>query len=812
MSNNNINIINNKNIDYNNINNNNNNYFETNNKISDNNNITNNIEINTIITDELYFHKLNFSLLYLISILVVCISSVYYYSLNNYNNRIYLSTNDLNINSNFPIYKIISKYTEGNKIFIELKLEYENKKSNNKILNEVLKCAFIFYSDTVNIKIFSSENNNNLNVNNNSNQNQNNINNYKESNIGIKIIDYPFSFKLFRKEDNSILFNSECSTYNNNIFFSVNYIQLCQKIYLKDYFYIGFENEYTTNVNNILKQNEKYLFLNKKGDNFPFYLTYNKNNYSSYGILLMSNDGLLKIDINNEEMNYELINDNSDINFYVFNGVSVKEVIMQLQNYIGMPTLPSYYVLDWNYFNERKKFFINNFIDLDKGIDGIVFNDVNIDDNINNNNENIIIDDGNYSLFLNMNVKSDILNEFNFIQLLQNNTFIMNYINIINILESKHYYSNSNLLRPLIFSTKSSIVSNRYSYKWFKNISFSYDDLYDIINKIKIQSLYGNPFFIIEFNNSNKNNNFYEYWLQLLALMPIVDFNGFDNNNNNDNDDNNNNIIEYKNLRYTFSLYLYSYFVIVCTEGGSIIRPIYFDLKTITYINDVITNNNQIMIGSDIMIYFNNFTYNNNKNYSILFPNEKFYDFYTGEYINKNGEGYYSIKVSKLLPIFLRGGKITPVQLYDNNNEYDLNNINMNIIKSKSIQLIISLDYNNQASGKIYLDDFYSLDSKNKKIYYKMLISVSQTTIEMSIFFKVYNFKYKLKNNLFNNEINKIIIYGFSKISIKKITIMNKNGRHLLNINNFERNNNKDIIIIKDISIPLDMDSKMLIL
>jgi hypothetical protein len=228
MSNNNINIIENKIIDDNNNINNNNEFFEINNKITDNNNIINNIEINTIITDELYFHKLNFSLLYLISILVVCISSVYYYSLNNYNNRIYLSTNDLNINSNFPIYKIISKYTEGNKIFIELKLEYENKKSNNKILYDNLKCAFIFYSDTVNIKIFSNENNNNNNIN-NSNQNQNNINNYKESNIGIKILDYPFSFKLYRKEDNSILFNSECSTYNNNIFFSVNYIQLCQK-------------------------------------------------------------------------------------------------------------------------------------------------------------------------------------------------------------------------------------------------------------------------------------------------------------------------------------------------------------------------------------------------------------------------------------------------------------------------------------------------------------------------------------------------------------------------------------------------------
>ena len=36
-------------------------------------------------------------------------------------------------------------------------------------------------------------------------------------------------------------------------------------------------------------------------------------------------------------------------------------------------------------------------------------------------------------------------------------------------------------------------------------------------------------------------------------------------------------------------------------------------------------------------------------------------------------------------------------------------------------------------------------------------------------FFRFYTFKYNLPIDLFNNCINKLIIYGFAKLSIKKI-------------------------------------------
>ena len=49
------------------------------------------------------------------------------------------------------------------------------------------------------------------------------------------------------------------------------------------------------------------------------------------------------------------------------------------------------------------------------------------------------------------------------------------------------------------------------------------------------------------------------------------------------------------------------------------------------------------------------------------------------------------------------------------------------------------------------------------------MINVSQRTTDISIFFRVYTFKYSLLCDLSNNCINKLIIYGFAKLSIKKI-------------------------------------------
>ena len=134
------------------------------------------------------------------------------------------------------------------------------------------------------------------------------------------------------------------------------------------------------------------------------------------------------------------------------------------------------------------------------------------------------------------------------------------------------------------------------------------------------------------------------------------------------------------------------------------------------------------------------------------------------------------------------------------------------LLLNKPIQIVISLDNNLQATGRIYFDNLNNTDARNKKIYYKMLISFSQRTLDTSIFFKAYSFKYKIPQNLFNNSINKIFIYGFSKFGVKKLTIMNKNGRIQLDKTSYTFMQSNDILIIKDISIPLDMDTKILIL
>ena len=260
-------------------------------------------------------------------------------------------------------------------------------------------------------------------------------------------------------------------------------------------------------------------------------------------------------------------------------------------------------------------------------------------------------------------------------------------------------------------------------------------------------------------------------------------------------------------------LYFYTYYIVIASEGGTFIRPLYFDLKTRNYTEQLLFNEKQIMLGSNMMIvpiYEKNQT-----NISLYFPYEKFYDFYSGELINRNGEGYYNVIYKDYLkiPIFLRGGKITPFQLMDIS-ENELSNIEFStqLLLDKPIQIIISLDNNFQASGRIYFDNLNNTDARSKKIYYKMLISVSQRTTDVSIFFKVYSFKYKIPQNLFNNSINKIFIYGFSKIGVKKLTIMNKNGRIQLDKTSYSFMQSNDILIIKDISIPLDMDTKILIL
>ena len=787
------------------------------------------------------YHNIYFALLYLISIFIVAISCAYYFSYNNYNNRIFLNTSKAILPEQYPFYKIVSKYTKGNFIYIKLQLVELSQDKNNENIAEIknLDAIFEFFLDSVNFKIYSEQTQSNLeeekiyNLNDIDYTNSNKkINNYKDSNINITFSHYPFNFFIQRKEDGSILFNSNCShssSSQNQLSFYKNNIEICTQTDEESYFFGLGDDDINRGLNLLIGKGQKFNLYSNNSDIFPFILSYNKYNLTSYGILML-NSGPIRVKMMMNQINLNFIS--GIINIYIFGGPSVKQVILETQNTLGLPMIPYYSNIDWDFFEKNTtNIYINNKINLDDIFYNntpfnMSFNSV-IMNSTNNQMQVIYLDPYIYSEDL------EDLNYFNYLFLhkdnkkLIKNEFLLNNLNTIGLQESKFYnnylsQSQPSKSRLLLFSSSAFIDSNTLSYKIIKDIPFTLEGIKLSMKKLKSQSLFGNSFCYIKFEkesfNKNKNNEeIILRWSQFLSLLPFASINS--------------DMLPIplftKNLRYIFSLYIYLYFLVIATEGSTYYRPLYYDLKSNKINEDIISKRYEAMLGSNILIepiFQENIT-----NLTTLFPEDKFYDFYNGNYINNIGEGYYNIFFDKnKLPIYLRGGKITPVQLLDeyydiyiNNNILNNKNIyefytdeilSMEKMKEKPIQLLIALDNNMQAQGRILLDDFDTNDSKKKKYFYKMLITVSQRTNDISIFFRVFSLKYILHRDLFKNSINRLIIYGFNKLTVKKITIMNKNGRVEFDRRKLIFSQTSDLLTIPNINIPLNMDTKILII
>ena len=787
------------------------------------------------------YHNIYFALLYLISIFIVAISCAYYFSYNNYNNRIFLNTSKAILPEQYPFYKIVSKYTKGNFIYIKLQLVELSQDKNNENIAEIknLDAIFEFFLDSVNFKIYSEQTQSNLeeekiyNLNDIDYTNSNKkINNYKDSNINITFSHYPFNFYIQRKEDGLILFNSNCShssSSQNQLSFYKNNIEICTQTDEESYFFGLGDDDINRGLNLLIGKGQKFNLYSNNSDIFPFILSYNKYNLTSYGILML-NSGPIRVKMMMNQINLNFIS--GIINIYIFGGPSVKQVILETQNTLGLPMIPYYSNIDWDFFEKNTtNIYINNKINLDDIFYNntpfnMSFNSV-IMNSTNNQMQVIYLDPYIYSEDL------EDLNYFNYLFLhkdnkkLIKNEFLLNNLNTIGLQESKFYnnylsQSQPSKSRLLLFSSSAFIDSNTLSYKIIKDIPFTLEGIKLSMKKLKSQSLFGNSFCYIKFEkesfNKNKNNEeIILRWSQFLSLLPFASINS--------------DMLPIplftKNLRYIFSLYIYLYFLVIATEGSTYYRPLYYDLKSNKINEDIISKRYEAMLGSNILIepiFQENIT-----NLTTLFPEDKFYDFYNGNYINNIGEGYYNIFFDKnKLPIYLRGGKITPVQLLDeyydiyiNNNILNNKNIyefytdeilSMEKMKEKPIQLLIALDNNMQAQGRILLDDFDTNDSKKKKYFYKMLITVSQRTNDISIFFRVFSLKYILHRDLFKNSINRLIIYGFNKLTVKKITIMNKNGRVEFDRRKLIFSQTSDLLTIPNINIPLNMDTKILII
>lgn len=189
-------------------------------------------------------------------------------------------------------------------------------------------------------------------------------------------------------------------------------------------------------------------------------------------------------------------------------------------------------------------------------------------------------------------------------------------------------------------------------------------------------------------------------WLQFSALNPFARINNFE-------------ILPYLkgeyiksveksfHLRSKLALYLYSYRIKNAGEGGGFILPLLAyctDTKSEMNKRNLFEMESQFMLGSNMMV--SPIIEPNARKKLTYFPDEVYYDFYTGIEANPEGETNKDVNAPlDTIPIFSRGGFITPIQtptsIYQKVEE----------LRALPIQLIVALDKNKQAQGKIFIDD-----------------------------------------------------------------------------------------------------------
>jgi alpha-glucosidase (family GH31 glycosyl hydrolase) len=184
------------------------------------------------------------------------------------------------------------------------------------------------------------------------------IDNIEQSNIGIHIINHPFSFYLYRKETGERLFDTTHSNESKNpshyLYYAKNYIQISTALPDNHYTY-GLGERFGS----LLLKKGKYVLWaadssngkpvdTESNKNFyssvPSYITVNPKSLNSYGALML-NSSPMEVLVEDDYLTYKMTSGN--IELYVFNGPRPKEIIMQMQQTIGMPILPEFSAINW---------------------------------------------------------------------------------------------------------------------------------------------------------------------------------------------------------------------------------------------------------------------------------------------------------------------------------------------------------------------------------------------------------------------------------------------------------------------------------
>ncbi|CAI2376457.1 unnamed protein product [Moneuplotes crassus] len=216
---------------------------------------------------------------------------------------------------------------------------------------------------------------------------------------------------------------------------------------------------------------------------------------------------------------------------------------------------------------------------------------------------------------------------------------------------------------------------------------------------------------------------------------------------------------------------------------------------------DIYDIKDQFMFGNALLV--NPVVNNDEKQKKIYFPEDTFYDFYTGKLVEERDAEVLVPVVIEHIPVYFRGGHTIPmVQLHNNSN------IDLHIALKKSVEASGRTVY--RSSGVYILDDGESLHSYISSMMYYISIKVTYAPPDSMVVKIVphkpksgtsqylYLTKYKTISNLF--------LYGYEFLigQEPQITVIFEGDKGVVNtktLSELQKSNDKTKVVNVDISI-----------
>lgn len=188
------------------------------------------------------------------------------------------------------------------------------------------------------------------------------IEDINESDIGIHIINHPFSFYLYRKDTKEKLFDTtisdESKNFDHYLYFAKNYIQVATRL-PKGHFTYGLGERFSSlrlnNAKYVLWAQDPLINLNNdpltesSNENFyssmPYFLTVNPETQNAWGTVIF-NSSPIEANLEKDYINFKIIS--GILEMYVFSGPRPKDAVLQMHQTLGNPFLQSFSNLNWH--------------------------------------------------------------------------------------------------------------------------------------------------------------------------------------------------------------------------------------------------------------------------------------------------------------------------------------------------------------------------------------------------------------------------------------------------------------------------------